>query len=377
MTKLLLVFAATLILAYISEQNTKATIAAGRSYSVWHDWAYLLLVTILVLFSGLRTSYNDTHNYISIFNNLSGVASFLSNAENLHPLGNPLFYFCANLLKHMVDHAQVLIFTTSLFAQICFVRFIKRYSSNFVFSIFLYFTLGTFALSMAAMKQIVAMAVLTLAIPYLEKKKWAQYFLLVFVAMLLHTYAMAFAILPLFTGRPWKQFTYVFMITVVIMLMNFQGVVTTFLEQADEAGKTIADYEVFDNVSVNIFRLAVYAVPPLISLIFQKWIFHDSSNMDHVLVHMSIISLACMIMGTESGANMFGRMGNYFELGTICSLPWMLEKTFDKRSHHLISTVAVIAFLGYFSYANMIATDFGQAYQSVNLFEFIASLFIF
>lgn len=377
MTKLLLVFAATLILAYISEQNTKATIAAGRSYSVWHDWAYLLLVTILVLFSGLRTSYNDTHNYISIFNNLSGVASFLSDAENLHPLGNPLFYFCANLLKHMVDHAQVLIFTTSLFAQICFVRFIKRYSSNFVFSIFLYFTLGTFALSMAAMKQIVAMAVLTLAIPYLEKKKWVQYFLLVFVAMLLHTYAMAFAILPLFTGRPWKQFTYVFMITVVIMLMNFQGVVTTFLEQADEAGKTIADYEVFDNVSVNIFRLAVYAVPPLISLIFQKWIFHDSSNMDHVLVHMSIISLACMIMGTESGANMFGRMGNYFELGTICSLPWMLEKTFDKRSHHLISTVAVIAFLGYFSYANMIATDFGQAYQSVNLFEFIASLFIF
>jgi hypothetical protein len=377
MIKLLLVFAAALVLAYISEQNTKATIAAGRSYSVWHDWAYLLLVTILVLFSGLRTSYNDTHNYISIFNNLSGVASFLSDAENLHPLGNPLFYFCANLLKHMVDHAQVLIFTTSLFAQICFVRFIKRYSSNFVFSIFLYFTLGTFALSMAAMKQIVAMAVLTLAIPYLEKKKWVQYFLLVFVAMLLHTYAMAFAILPLFTGRPWKQFTYVFMITVVIMLMNFQGVVTTFLEQADEAGKTIADYEVFDNVSVNIFRLAVYAVPPLISLIFQKWIFHDSSNMDHVLVHMSIISLACMIMGTESGANMFGRMGNYFELGTICSLPWMLEKTFDKRSHHLISTVAVIAFLGYFSYANMIATDFGQAYQSVNLFEFIASLFIF
>ena len=258
MTKLLLVFAATLILAYISEQNTKATVAAGRSYSVWHDWAYLLLVTILVLFSGLRTSYNDTHNYISIFNNLSGVASFLSDAENLHPLGNPLFYFCANLLKHMVDHAQVLIFTTSLFTQICFVRFIKRYSSNFVFSIFLYFTLGTFALSMAAMKQIVAMAVLTLAIPYLEKKKWVQYFLLVFVAMLLHTYAMAFAILPLFTGRPWKRFTYVFMITVVIMLMNFQGVVTTFLEQADEAGKTIADYEVFDNVSVNIFRLAVY-----------------------------------------------------------------------------------------------------------------------
>lgn len=35
MFKLLAVFAASLVLAYISEQNTKATIAAGYRYSVW------------------------------------------------------------------------------------------------------------------------------------------------------------------------------------------------------------------------------------------------------------------------------------------------------------------------------------------------------
>lgn len=375
MTKLLVVFAAALVLAYFSEQNTRTTVAAGRRYSVWGDWAYILLVTILVLFAGLRTSYNDTGNYIRLFRESHGVEAFLSDSNNLNLLANPLFYFYQNLLKDLTNNPQVLIFTTSLFAQICFVRFIKRYSSNFTFSVFLYFTLGTFALSLAAMKQIAAMAVLTLAVPYLEKKKWPQYFLLVFIAMLIHTYAMAFAILPLFTRRPWKLFTYIFMIAVFIVLMNFQGVITAFLEQADEAGKTIADYEVFDDVSVNIFRLAVYAVPPLISLFFQKWVFHRSTNMKHVLVHMSVISLACMIMGTQSGANMFGRMGNYFELGTICVLPWMLEQTFEKRSYRVISTFAVVAFLGYFAYANMIATNFGQVYRSVGLFEFIVSLF--
>ena len=375
MIKLLLVFAAAMVLAYISEQNTKAAIADGRRYSVRKDWAYVWLVAILVLFAGLRTSYNDTWNYIRIFNNLPGVSDFFADSENLNLLGNPLFYLLANFLMDITGNPQVIIFVTSLFTQICFVRFIKRYSSNFTFSIFLYFTLGTFALSMAAMKQVFAMAVLTLAVPYLEKKKWSQYFLLVFVAMLFHTYAMAFAILPLFARRPWRLFTYTFMIAVFIVLMNFQGVITTFLEEADEAGKTIADYEVFDDVSVNIFRLAVYAVPPLISLVFQKWIFHNSADMKYVLVHMSIISLACMIMGTESGANMFGRMGNYFELGTICCLPWMLEQTFEKRSFRLIATVAVVAFLGYFAYANMIATDFGQVYRSVSLLDFLVSLF--
>ena len=375
--KLLAVFAAALVLAYLSEQNTRATVAAGRRYRVWGDGAYIALVVVLTLFAGLRTSYNDTGNYIRIFNTLPGVTAFFADPKNLNPLGNPLFYLLANAIKELTNNAQILIFTTSLFAQCCFVKFIKRYCTNFVFGIFLYFTQGTFLLSLAAMKQITAMAVLTLAIPYLEKRKWPQYFLLVGIAMLMHTYAVAFMVLPLFTRRPWHTFTYVFALVTVILLLNFQEVITAFLEQADELGKTIAEYEVFDDHTVNLFRIAVYAVPPLISLVFQKWIFYNSSDIKHVLVHMSIISLACMFMGTQSGANMFGRMANYFELGTVCTLPWMLKQTFDERSHRLVCAVAVIGYLGYFLYANAISTDFGQIYRSMSLFQFVASLFGF
>ena len=60
MFKLLAVFAAALGLSYISEQNTKTTIAAGQRYVARKDWAYVLLVTVLTLFTGLRTSYNDS-----------------------------------------------------------------------------------------------------------------------------------------------------------------------------------------------------------------------------------------------------------------------------------------------------------------------------
>ena len=59
MAKLLAVFAASLVLAHISERNTRAVLASGQRYTVWKDWAYVLLVVVLVLFSGLRTSYND------------------------------------------------------------------------------------------------------------------------------------------------------------------------------------------------------------------------------------------------------------------------------------------------------------------------------
>lgn len=363
MIKLLVVFSASLILAYISEHNTRAMIASGERYSVWKDWAYIVLVMVLVLFAGLRTSYNDTWNYVNGFNSAPGVSEWLSDPENLNPFKNPLFYFCQSIIKTVFRDAQMLIFLSALITQSCFIRFFKCYSEHFLFSIFIYFTLGTFVFTLAAIKQVLGMAIVTLAFPFLEKKKWIPYFLLIIVAMLIHTYAIAFAVLPFFRNKPWRIFTFLFVAVTVAVMMNFKESITAFMEQANELGKTLADYEVFADNTINIFRLAVYAVPPVLSFVFQKWIFKDSAKMDHVLVHMSIISLAFMSMGTQAGANMFARMAMYFELGTICCLPQMIKKTFDERSYRLISGIAISCFFGFFLYANEVAGDFGQDYR--------------
>lgn len=345
----------------------------GIQYSVWNDYAYLLLVLALVLFAGLRTSYNDTWNYISGFRNAPTLTEFFADPENLNPFTNPLFYFYESLLKELTNNAQILIFTTSAFTQVCFIWFLKRYSNNFTFSIFIYFALGTFTVSLGAMKQVLAMAILTLAFPHLEKKHWLRYFLIVIVAMLVHTYALCFVVLPLFSRRPWKLFTYIFIVVMVFLMMNFEEVISEFMEQANDLGKTLADYEVFDDHTINIFRLAVYAVPPIISFAFQKWIFADSTKTDNILIHMSIISFAFMCMGTQSGANMFARMAHYFEIGTICCLPNMLQKTFNEHSYRLVSTVAVVCFLGFFIYANGINGNFDAEYRAVELFSFLNS----
>lgn len=371
MFKLLTVFVIALVLAYISERNTKIALANGQNYSPRKDWAYVVLVVVLVLFAGLRTSYNDTLNYTNGFKNAPVLSEFLNNPKNFNPFLNPLFNLYQSVVKTWFNNAQMLIFTSAVFTQICFILFFKRYSKSFLFSIFLYFTLGTFVFSLAAIKQVLAMAILTLAFPYLEKKKWGMYYLLILIAMLFHTYAIAFAVLPFFRLQPWRIFTFIFIFGMVILMMNFEEAITTFMEQANEFGKTIAEYEIFDNATINIFRLGVYAVPPLMSLIFQKWVFYKTDIRDNMLIHMSIISLAFMSMGTQAGANMFGRMGNYFELGTICCLPMMLNRIFDKKSHQLIVGIACICFLGFFVYANAINKSFDLEYQAISLREFL------
>ena len=182
MIKLCVVFALSLILAYISEHNTKVIAASGQPYALRKDWACIMLIVVLTLFAGLRTNYNDTWNYISGFRSAPGVSEWLSDPDSFNPFKNPLFYFCQSVIKSVFGNAQMVIFLSALVTQSCFVRFFKRYSEHFMFSIFIYFTLGTFVFTLAAMKQVVGMAIATLAFPFLEKKKWVPYFLVILVA---------------------------------------------------------------------------------------------------------------------------------------------------------------------------------------------------
>lgn len=373
MTKLLAVFAASLLLAFCSEQHTNAVLASGRRYTAWRDAAFVLLLVLLTLFAGLRTSYNDTMNYIAGYERMGTLTDFFAGADSRNIFKNPLFYCYEALLKTLGFDAQMLIFTTAFLTQLGLLRFIKRYSRHFTFSIFIYFTLGTFVFTLAALKQVLAMSVACCAIPYLERRKWGRYYLLVFVAMLIHTYALAFAVLPLFAVKPWRKFTFLFVAAMVVLMMNFEASITAFMEQANDLGKTLAEYEVFDDATINVFRLGVYAVTPLLSFVFRRWALRGSTRMQNVLVHMSIISLAFMSMGTQSGANMFGRMATYFELGTICCLPTLLSDTFGRRSYRLISALAVACFMGFFVYANAVNVRFDEAYRAVSLWKWMLS----
>ena len=368
MTKLLIIFFIAFVLAYQSEKNTRYAVENGYTYSMKNDRALLLLIAALVLFAGLRTAYNDTENYIRGFDNAPDLGELLSKPGMLDIFKNPLFHIYQGFLKSLGCSSQVLVFTTSLFTQTCFILFLKRYSSDFVFSVCIYFTLGTFCVTLAAIKQTLAMAVLTLAFKHIEQRKWVKFYLVVIIAALFHTYALLFVILPFFTAKTWRVTTYALIGGVVFVLLNFEGVITRFLDEANEAGKAIAEYEVFDGNGVNIVRVLVYLVPPLISFVFQKWLYRDSSPMENVLSHMTVISFCFMLLGTQSGANMFARMAHYFEVGTVCILPWLMQKTLVDSNYRSIRRIAMLCFFAFFVYANGISDKFDYMYQSVRLF---------
>lgn len=371
MKELLIILVIVTGLAYLSQKESmKITNGDGRKH--W-DIYLIFLFIFLILFAGLRTSYNDTQNYIAGFKNSVGFQEFLANPENINLLNNPLFYGFQSLIRSFTDNVNVFFIICAIIVNVLNVRFIKRYTDidNFAFSMFLYVALGTLMLSIAAQKQTLAMSVLTLAISSLINQKYFKYFFIVFIAGCIHSYAWFFLFFPLLGKKVWSFRTFLLLLFTVGIMSTFQSTIETFMSVADQAGKNIPVEEVFDGNRMNLFRVAVYSIVPLTALLFRKRIQATLDRRYSIFLQMSIVCMIFMLLGTMNGANMFGRSANYFEMGIICSMPWLIKQLFTKQSVMIVSMTASICFISFYLYDN---SGFDVNYSYKSPYEFIVEL---
>jgi hypothetical protein len=216
---------------------------------------------------------------------------------------------------------------------------------------------------------------LLFALPYALEKKYVQFYLLVFLAILFHTHAFLFAIVPLLTGKPWGKTTWLALGLTLFAMATYNVTLGAFMRYAQSIGALVDEGELFDGHSINILRVLVYWVPVLFSLFFRQRLFRDSTRAEDMFVNLSIVSAFILTIGTIQAANLFARMAGYFEIATIIALPWMINKVFTKRSIHLITGCASALYFGYFWYENAINLDFSSEYYANTLWEFILSLF--
>lgn len=371
MRMLLIILAIPTLLAYFSQKESmKYKYSDGRYH--W-DIFLIMLIIFLVFFAGLRTSYNDTGAYIRGFQNSVNIYDFLANSENLDLLHNPLFYGFQALIRTFTDNYTIFFIICAMIVNTLNITFIKRNTEtqDFAFSIFLYVTLGTLMISIAAQKQILAMSVLTLALTQLFKKKYARYYLIVFLAGCIHSYAWLFLFLPLLDCKPWSFRTYLLLFATLIVMNTFDETIISLIEVADQIGKNIATEEVFDGNQMNVFRVLVYSVVPITAFAFRSRINYKINRKNQIFIQMCIVSMMFMMMGTMDGANMFGRSANYFEFGLICVLPWLVRKLFTKNSVTIVLSLAMICFTGFYLYDNQ---GFDNGYHYKEITQFIAEI---
>ena len=82
----------------------------------------------------------------------------------------------------------------------------------------------------AALKQCLAMFFLLLALPYAIDKKYAQFYLLVLVAIFFHTHAFMFAIVPLLLEKPWGKVSWGLLGATAFAMATYDFTLGAFME---------------------------------------------------------------------------------------------------------------------------------------------------
>lgn len=339
------------------------------------DIFVIIVIFWLSAFSFLRTSYNDTANYIGTFNSAQTVAEGIANGTFTDWTGNPWSMLYRSLMRELTDNYHIYFLIPAVLSSFAAVKLFKRYSVNPAFSLLIFFSLGTYIMYMAALKQCLAMFFLLLALPYALDKKYIRFYLLVFVAILFHTHAFMFAIVPLLLEKPWGKVTWALLGATIFAMLTYDYTLGAFMEYAQSIGALVDEGELFDGHSINVLRVLVYWIPALLALIFRRRLFTDSTKEENLFVNMSIVSAFILTLGLVQAANLFARMAGYFEIATAIALPWNIKKLFTKQSAQFVTILACILYFGYFMFEFTVSKDFGSDYAAITLWQFIQSLF--
>lgn len=338
MRQLILLYWGCVFLMYLSQvyYPTSAQLEGpqtGRRHFMLRkaDIFMIAVIVWMTCFSFLRTSYNDTGNYIYFWRNAKNVKDFIANGGLLDLTGNPLSLFWESFAHSYISNYHIYFLLPAFLSSFAVVKLLKRYSINPAFSLLIFFSVGTYVMYMAAMKQCFAMFFLLLSIPYAEEKKYARFYVLVAIAILFHTHAFMFAILPLLFSKPWGKTTWIGLAAVIFAMVTYDSTLGAFMRYAQSIGALVDEWELFDGHQINILRVFVYWVPSIMAFVFRKRLFTDSNREENLFANMAIVSSIILMLGTVQAANLFARMAAYFEIAQAVTIPWMIKKILRKN----------------------------------------------
>lgn len=381
MQKLILLYCGTVFLMSLSQKYypVEALLQvrqSGRHHFMWQKSDVFMFVVIFWLsaFSFLRTSYNDTYTYIKTFQEAETVAEGIANGTFTDWTGNPWSMFYRSLMHDLTDNYHIYFFFPAFLSSLAVVKLCKRYSVNPAFSLIIFLSVGTYIMYVAALKQCLAMFFLLLALPCAIERKYVWFYLWVLVAIMFHTHAFLFAIVPLLLEKPWGKVTWILLGLALFAMATYNATLGAFMEYAQSIGALVAEIEVFDDHQINVLRVLVYWVPALLAFLFRHRLFANSTRTENLFANMSIVSSFILMIGLVQGANLFARMAGYFEISTAIALPWMIKKLFTKKSAKIVTAMATVLYFGYFYYEFSVAKDFGTNYSAITLWQFLQSL---
>lgn len=327
------------LVAYSAKLKRKETVLGQETerYSLLFAAITFLPVFLFVCVGEIRS---DIWSYLIGFDRLS--PSYNIVFQNWWTDKGPGFTLIEVLIKRVFGNnrdAFRIIF--GLIQSIPLVLIYRKYSEDYVFSIFLFIAMGNYnGWMMNGLRQFVAACIIFAATPLLIKKKIVPTLLIILLAMTIHSSAMMMLPITIVVWfEPWKKGILISFIVFVVALF-------VFVNTTDMLNEEILKYD----DGANPIRIVISAIPVVIAFVGRKKIESANNPLINICVNMSVFTMLTFFVATFTNGVGTGRLPIYTDLFNLILIPYLAKNVFDEKISKNIKTFFILLYIAYFGY---------------------------
>lgn len=333
------------VCSLFARMNFKKGIFENNSKNYNRLFILLALVSLIIV-SGFRYKVGtDYEQYAEIYTVFAPDA-VISESED------PGFMALCKYLNNFSPDPQLMFLVASIIINVCIVLALKKYSTKFELSMFLYITTYTYYSTMNGLRQWIAGAITFIGFKFLQEKDFVKYLMIVILASTIH--ASAIVMIPIYFIVNRKTFSKenLIIITVFIIVTFFYDKIAPFIFGAAGTSK-YAHYGTGDGNGVSPIRVAVYMLPLLLAIInYNKINSNQERNLD-IIYNLCIISVLIWMIAMNN--TVVARLTFYFDLYFLLLIPRLTSIGRIQTQRLMYYSITVAFFL--FSYILLVSGD--------------------
>lgn len=335
--------------------SKKQEVVLGKTEYRWRMIPALVVACPYAIWAGFRgDGFGDTSAYRFMFKEApSSISALLTTL-----VGNGKdkgFTVLMSFFKIFFENSDVTFFLLiAVFQILCIVFVYRKYSTDYWMSFFLFIVSTDYMSWMFnGIRQFIAATGFLACFGLLVKKKYA---LLICIILLLSTiHASVLIMLPIIfiiQGKAWNGRTILFILAIGIIIVfidRFTPFLDSFLSETQYSDIVTNDLWTSDD-GTSIFRILVYSVPAILSLIGKKYIDEANDPVINICTNASACTMVLYALAGVSSGIYIGRLPIYTTLIGYIAFPWMIDNIFTKQSAKLVKVTMIIAYILFFYY---------------------------
>lgn len=357
------------IFIYIWGQNNYRIVNINGNYEKRINWKpAIIFFAVIIFFCGLRSGIADTGTYIHMFKEYPSAVSQIDWEDVNKDKG---FYLISVVFKHLIStdfHGWL--FLIALISGLATMYALKKYSSNFGFSCYLFIASTMFTYLINGMRQYICVSIMFACTGLIIERKFWKYICIVLLLSTIHASVLIF--IPVYfivNVRPWSPRMFLIVIASGIVAVGFDKLLPAFgnmLEETQYAG--YVTYIANEGVGSNVLRLVIAAIPCILAFIGRYIIEERENTLINVAINMSVINLCLYFIATFSSGMVIGRLTIYFDIFNLLLLPWLLKYIFNEKSGSIITMICMVFYAVYFYFQMVVTWQLGYESDILHLY---------